>query len=174
LAAALPDLEKASALGRNSVLDPYFRGLVAERRGMLDDAFAAYNRAMSFSVESYPAIVGAARVMAAQGKASESVALLTELLVRYPDNLLAKRELALAYYKPKDWPRASNAVSKCCSGTPKDSRLPHRAHILTEQAPSPKRSRFLTQRRGGREQPPVPLPAGPGSGRGLQEQGFGA
>jgi tetratricopeptide (TPR) repeat protein len=134
LAAALPDLEKASALGRNSVLDPYFRGLVAERRGMLDDAFAAYNRAMSFSVESYPAIVGAARVMAAQGKASESVALLTELLVRYPDNLLAKRELALAYYSAKDWSRASNAVSEVLQRDPKDSRfILMRAHILTEQ-----------------------------------------
>lgn len=134
LAAALPDLDKASRLGLNSVLDPFFRGLVAERRGMHEQALAAYNQARSFSSEAYPAVVGAARVMAALGRAAEGVALLSELIVRYPDNLLVKRELATAYYEARDWSRASNAVAEILQRDPKDARfMLMRAHILTEQ-----------------------------------------
>lgn len=134
LAAALPDLEKASRLGRRSALDPYFRGIVAERRGRLDEAFAAYNQAYSFSPEAYPAVVGAARVAAALGRAAESLSLLTDLSVRYPDNILVKRELALAYYSGADWSRAANAVAEVLQRDPRDSRfLLMRAHILVEQ-----------------------------------------
>ncbi|MFA6508336.1 MAG: tetratricopeptide repeat protein, partial [Treponemataceae bacterium] len=134
LAAALPDLEKASRLGKNSVLDPYFRGIVAERRGMAEQAFASYEQARSFSAEAYPAVVGSARVSATLGKAAESVALLTSLAVRYPDNLLVKRELANAYYQARDWSRAANAVSEVLQRDPKDSRfILIKAHILTEQ-----------------------------------------
>lgn len=134
LAAALPDLEKASRLGRNSVLDPYFRGIVAERRGMPEQALSAYDQARAFSAEAYPAVVGSARVSAALGKPAESVALLTALAIRYPDNMMVKRELAVAYYEAKDWSRAANAVSEVLQRDPKDARfILMRAHILTEQ-----------------------------------------
>ncbi len=134
LAAALPDLEKASRMGRNSVLDPYFRGIAAERRGLKEEALAAYTQAYSFSSDAYPAVVGAARVTASLGRTAESISLLTDLSVRFPDNLLVKRELANAYYKSGDWSRASNAVAEVLQRDPKDSRfLLMRAHILTEQ-----------------------------------------
>jgi tetratricopeptide (TPR) repeat protein len=134
LSAALPDLQSAAALRTVSVLEPYFSGVVAERRGDLSGALAAYDRARAVSAEVYPAVVGAARVLSLQGNSAEAVDLLTELSVRYPDNLLVKRELARAFYDKRDWPRAANAVAEILQRDPKDSRfLLMRAHILVEQ-----------------------------------------
>lgn len=134
LAAALPDLEKASRLGRPSVLDAYFLGLALERRGLTAEALAAYNRARAVSEEAYPAAVGAARILAAEGKTAESIEILSALLLRYPDNLLIKRELARAYYQAKDWSRAAGIVAEVLQRDPKDSRFTlMRAHILVEQ-----------------------------------------
>lgn len=134
LSSALPDLERAAQLNSSSVLDPYFRGLVAERQGRNEDALAAYNEARKRSADCYPAGAGAARVLSSVGRAGEAVTLLQDLLVRYPDNILVKRELARAYYELGDWPRAAPAIAEVLQRDPKDTRfMLMRAHALVEQ-----------------------------------------
>ena len=61
LAVAKPDLERAAALSATSVLDPYFRGIVAERQGLLEEALVAYEEAAIRSADCYPAVAAAAR-----------------------------------------------------------------------------------------------------------------
>jgi thioredoxin-like negative regulator of GroEL len=134
LASALPDLERAAQLSSSSVLDPYFRGIVAERQGRNEDALAAYNEARKRSADCYPAGAGAARVLSSTGRSGEAVTLLQDLLVRYPDNILVKRELARAYYESGDWPRAAPAIAEVLQRDPKDTRfMLMRAHALVEQ-----------------------------------------
>ena len=133
LAASLPDLEKAAGLGKPSVLDPYFRGIIAERRSSWVVALAAYDEARAISADCYPAVVGAARALNQNGRVKESVDLLVELSVRYPDSLIVKRELARAYYDSRDWSRAGPAVAEILQREPKDARfLLMRAHVFVE------------------------------------------
>lgn len=134
LASALPDLERAAALNRNSVLAPYFIGLAAERSGRLQDARTAYSAAFSLSRDCYPAALGLARVAVASGRPEEAIRILQDLLPQYPDNLGIKRELALAYYGSGDWSRAEPAVAELLQRDARDGRfILMRAHILVEQ-----------------------------------------
>lgn len=134
LAVALPDLERAERLDSVSVLAPYFRGIVAERRSSWEDALAAYSRASALSSDCYPAIVGSARVLVRLSRSKEAVKLLSELIVRYPDNMLVKRELARAYYEAGDYDRAEPAVAEVLQREPKNADfLLIRAHILVSR-----------------------------------------
>ena len=134
LAVAMPDLLRASTAGTRSVLDPYFRAIVAERGGHMEMALAAYGEAIDRSADCYPAVVGAARSMSALGRPAEGVTLLADLIVRFPDNLLIKRELAKAYYAAHDWSRAGPAIAEILQRDAKDSLfLLMRAHVLVEQ-----------------------------------------
>ena len=134
LASASPDLERAAAFNDTSVLDAYFRGIVAERQGHLEVALEAYEEARSRSTDCYPAAAGAARMLSSLNRAEEAIRLLSDLLVRYPDNLLVKRELARAYYASADWSRAAPAIAEVLQRDPKDTRfMLMRAHSLVEQ-----------------------------------------
>jgi len=134
LAAATPDLTRASTLGRTSVLDSYFTGIVAERRSDFAAAIESYNKAIAVSSDCYPAIVGAARSLIKLSRAKEAVALLSDLIVRYPDNMLVKRELAKAYYQSGDFDRAGPAVAEVLQREPKNSAfILMQAHIFVAQ-----------------------------------------
>ncbi|GAB1481734.1 hypothetical protein MASR2M78_05490 [Treponema sp.] len=134
LVVALPDLERAAQLNPSSVLAPYFHGIVSERRALLEEALSYYNQARSYSAESYPAVVGASRILSTLGRSAESIELLSSLILRYPDNLLVKKELARSYYEKGDWSRAGSALAEVLQKDPKDLRfLLMRAHVLVEQ-----------------------------------------
>jgi tetratricopeptide (TPR) repeat protein len=130
---ALPDLEKAGSLRPNSVLVPYFSGIVYERAGRLQEAEAAYTEAYRISQECYSAMLGLVRVMTNSDRKQQALALLSELAVRHPDNMEIKRQLAVAYYENRDWSRAEPAVAEILR---QDSRngdfILMRAHILLE------------------------------------------
>lgn len=134
LSSALPDLERAAAMNRRSVLAPYFIGLAAERSGRIQDAHAAYSTAFALSRDSYPAVLGLSRIAVASGRPEEAIRLLQDLLPQYPDNLGIKRELAVAYYRNGDWSRAEPAVAELLQRDARDGRfIIMRAHILVEQ-----------------------------------------
>ncbi|MDR0302514.1 MAG: hypothetical protein LBI04_09425, partial [Treponema sp.] len=134
LAAALKDLSKAGGLRPNSVLPPYFSGLIYEIMGQFTNAEAAYKKAYSITDEFYPAITGTARIMASTGKRADAIALLSDLIIRYPDSLHIKRQLAVTCYEGRDWLRASPVVDDILRTDPRNGEfLLMKAHILIEQ-----------------------------------------
>ncbi|WP_461248117.1 tetratricopeptide repeat protein, partial [Treponema sp. R6D11] len=134
LAAALKNLSKADGLKPDSVLPAYFSGLIYERMNQLKDADAAYKKAYSISNEFYPAITGSARLLALNGRRSEAATLLSDLIIRYPDSLYIKSQLANTYYEGRDWLRAMPVVDDILKNDPRNGDLLlMKAHILIEQ-----------------------------------------
>lgn len=134
LSAALPDLDRAIALNERSVLPYYFKGIVLERTGQREGAFTLYSKAYEISSDCYPAGIAVARLLSANNKIPEAIALLTELLSRYPENWAIKRELAMLYYQTGNWSRAEPALAELLQKDPKDrDLLLMRATVLIEQ-----------------------------------------
>jgi tetratricopeptide (TPR) repeat protein len=131
---ALPHLQKAETIKSDSVLAPYFLGIAYERTSRLVEARLAYNRAYDISRDCYPAALGLARVLDLSGKNQESLQMLSELVIRYPDNIAIKRQLALAYYERGDWSRAEPAIAEILQRDSRDGEfILMRARILVEQ-----------------------------------------
>jgi tetratricopeptide (TPR) repeat protein len=138
----LPDLRRAAALNPGSVLAPFFMGLIYERTGSPVEADAAYRRALGISPECYPASLARARLRELAGDHDGAVRTLQELILNFPDNAAVKRQLAIAYYRQKDWSRAQNAIAEGLQQNPRDGELLlMQAHILVEQG------RFLPAQR---------------------------
>jgi len=135
IAAALKDLLKAGELKPNSVLPSYFSGLIFERMNQFIDAEASYKKAYSISDEFYPALTSLARIMALTGKREDALAILSDLMIRYPDSLSIKRQLAVIHYENRDWLRAAPVVDDVLQNDPRNGEfLLMKAHILIEQS----------------------------------------
>ena len=133
LSSALPDLKRAADFKVLSVLDPYFRGIVAERTGNFESALGEYSTAYSLSADCYPAAIALARIQSVLGRYEEAIRLLSDLISRYPDNMSIKRELARGYYRSRNWSRAEPAIAEILQRDTKDSAfLLMRAHALVE------------------------------------------
>jgi len=134
LAEVLKDLVKAGELRPSSVLPPYFQGIVHERAGNNAQAEAAYRQAYGISNECYPALAGVARMRNRAGNTAEATAILNDLIIRYPDSTLIKRQLALIYYENHNWPKALSIADEILLSNPKDGELLLlKTHILIEQ-----------------------------------------
>ncbi|GHV88222.1 hypothetical protein AGMMS50267_05820 [Spirochaetia bacterium] len=134
LQGALPDLQRALDLNRNSVLAPLFMGLACERLDRAAEALDEYRRAAAVSADCYPAVLGLARVIESQGEREEAIRLLQDLLTSYPDNGAIKRQLAGAYYRNRDWSRAEPAIAEILQRDSRDAPfILMRAHVLVEQ-----------------------------------------
>jgi tetratricopeptide (TPR) repeat protein len=128
------DLIKAGELQPGSVFPPYFQGIAHELAGRISQAEAAYRRAYGISDECYPALAGVARMRRLSGNTAEAAAILSELIIRYPDSTTLKRQLALTYYQGQDWSRALSVVDEVLLSEPRDGELLlMKAHILIEQ-----------------------------------------
>ncbi|MDR2376918.1 MAG: tetratricopeptide repeat protein [Treponema sp.] len=131
---ALPDLEKGRILNPASVLAPFFTGLIHERSGRTDEAFDAYTLAYGISAECYPAAIGLARVLESRGQRQDAIRILSDLVIRNPDNITIKRQLAIAYYRNGDWSRAEPAIAEILQRDSRDRQFTlMRAHVLVEQ-----------------------------------------
>jgi tetratricopeptide (TPR) repeat protein len=134
LLAAVRDLEAAERLNGLSVLAPCFLGMACERLSRPDEAAVWYRKASARSQECYPASLGLARILDSRGETQEAQKLLAGLVVRFPDNLQIKRQLALSYYRARDWTRALSAVSELLQRDSKNKEfILIRAHALVEQ-----------------------------------------
>jgi tetratricopeptide (TPR) repeat protein len=130
----LSNLLKAEEFNPASVLAPLFLGFFYERKGRPGEAGLAYEQAFRISGDCYPAVLGLARIKSAEGQEQEAIRLLSDLVIRYPDNMTAKRQLARAYYRGRDWSRAEPAIAEVLQ---RDSRngefILMRARTLVEQ-----------------------------------------
>ena len=134
LSAVLLDLQKAGGLRRGSVLPPYFMGISHEYAGHFREALAAYTLAYEISHEFYPARIGIARINRLTGNPQEAAAILSELIVRYPDSLKVKRELAIIFYENRDFSRALPAIDEVLLLDPGDGEfMLLKASILIDQ-----------------------------------------
>jgi tetratricopeptide (TPR) repeat protein len=132
---AIEDLEKAREMRPLSVLPPYLCALIYERIGQLENAETAYKQAYEISDECYPALAGIARIMRLSGRKGEAIDLFLSLVIRHPDSLSIKRQLAAAYYENGDWSRAGPAVDEILQNTPRDGEfILMKAQILIEQS----------------------------------------
>ena len=130
----LRDLTKAGDLRPDSVFPPYFQGVVYEFAGRVSQAEAAYRRAYGISSECYSALAGVARMMSLSGNTAEAIAILSDLVIRYPDSTAIKRQLALTYYQNHDWSRALPVIDEVLLSEPRDGELLlMKAYILIEQ-----------------------------------------
>lgn len=134
LADALNDLQKAAEMRPNSVLPPFFRGLIYERGRQYALSEAAFKQAYEISNECYNALAGIARVIGLSGRREEAAALFSDLVINYPDNISIKRQLAIIHYENRDWSRAGPAVDEILQREPRDGDfLLMKARILIEQ-----------------------------------------
>ncbi|AEF80413.1 tetratricopeptide repeat protein [Leadbettera azotonutricia] len=131
---ALPDLQKAAELNSAALLAPFFMGIVYERSQRLDEANAQYSKAWQLSSDCYPAALGLARVLDAKGQRQEAAQLLQDLVIRFPDNLQIKRQLAIAWYRAGIWSRAEPAIAEILQRDNRDGEfILMRAHVLVEE-----------------------------------------
>ncbi|MDR2758836.1 MAG: tetratricopeptide repeat protein [Spirochaetaceae bacterium] len=131
---AIPDIQKAKQLNPNSALASYFLGIAYEHSGRFSEAEAEYSLAYELSHDCYPAILSLTRIMNAAGNREEALLLLSDLVTRYPDNIAIKREIALAYYRNRDWSRAEGTIAEILQRNNRDSEfILMQAHVLVEQ-----------------------------------------
>ncbi|MDR0784731.1 MAG: tetratricopeptide repeat protein [Treponema sp.] len=132
--AALPFLEKARQINPQGVLAAYFSALVFERQGRLLDARRLYDEAVTLSNgECYPAFLGIARILARVGRHDEAITLLIETARLYPDNIAARRQLAVSYIAAGEWEKADEVIAAALA---RNSRNPEfllmRAQVCIE------------------------------------------
>lgn len=131
---ALEDLKKAGEMRARSVLPVFFQAMIHERASRAAEAEKAYRQAYEISSECYPALVGIARVMRLSGRMEEAAVAFSDLVIRYPDSMGIKRQLAITHYENGDWSRALTVVDEILHNDPRDREfLLMRAHILIEQ-----------------------------------------
>jgi len=134
LANILNNVEKAQSLRPNSVLPPLFQGMIHQREGRNSQAERAFRQAYEISDECYPARIGIARARRYAGNPQEAIAILSELIIRYPDSTQIKRERAICYYENRDLSRALSSIDEILQIDPKDGEiLLLKAAILLEQ-----------------------------------------
>jgi thioredoxin-like negative regulator of GroEL len=82
----------------------------------------------------YPADFGLVRIFQIQGRSSEALAQLNNLLTRYPDNLSVKKQQARYYTAERNWQRADTLIQAVLAQNSRDGEfLLLRAKVLLEQ-----------------------------------------
>ncbi|MDR2701761.1 MAG: tetratricopeptide repeat protein [Spirochaetaceae bacterium] len=110
--AALPHLEQAARLNGASVLPPLFRGFALEKTGNIKEAEAAYNQALTLDNSCYPAELGLARLLHAQGKYDEELTLLNGLQTRYPGSMEIRKQFARLFMAKGDAQQADGLITE--------------------------------------------------------------
>ncbi len=134
LDSALLDLENATKFSSTSVLDPLFRAIIYDRQGQKERAMELYRQALSRAQDCYPASIGLAQLYIGRKEYQAALDIYADLSVRFPDQLLIKKELAKIWFELRQWDRATSAITEVLQRDPKDiTFLLLRATSLIEQ-----------------------------------------
>ncbi|HUX22413.1 MAG TPA: tetratricopeptide repeat protein, partial [Spirochaetia bacterium] len=120
-------LDHAETLNPNSVLPPYLKGFIDERKGDDSAALVEYNRAISVDSSCYPAVMGKARILLHQERYSEAATEMEALVSRIPPDAAALLLLARARFELGNLTAANEAVTKALTLSPNSAQ----ALILT-------------------------------------------
>jgi len=138
LSQALANLSKAAELRPNSVLPHFFRGSIHEKAGRFTEAEASYRQAYRISNDCYPALANVARIYRQSGRNADAISIFSDLVVRFPDSIFLKKQLAITHYENRNWARALQVVDEVLKTEQRDGEfLLMKAHILIEQGNYP-------------------------------------
>lgn len=118
---SLEALDHAAALNPSSVLPPYLKGLIDERKGNERAALSEYERALSIDGSCYPAALGKARVLLSQQHLEEAATTLDSLVPTIPPDAEAFRLLAEARFRLGSLTPAYAAVKQALDLTPESA-----------------------------------------------------
>ncbi len=105
---------------------------IAATEGHLDEAEKCLRQALQLSARFLPALILEARLMLARGQTTEAVARLEKLSAEYPNVADLHHQLALAYLRVPDRPKAQAALQRALAADPTDAAaalLAARLHI---------------------------------------------
>ncbi len=132
--AALAAIEGFSRFGQESIIADLARGLALDRTGDLAGASAAFNRTLSLAPDCYPASIAYAKVLTAQGKAEEALAVLDAIDPVIMKGLSYRRVRATALYSAGRYQEAEPLIIGVLLDDPMDSGyMLMRAHLLIEK-----------------------------------------
>lgn len=119
---SLEALNHAESLNPNSVLPPYLKGVIAEKRGNTAVAVTDYKRALAIDSSCYPAAIGEARILIMENRFSAATAILDRLVATIPPDakvflLQAEAQYALGYYA-----KARESVGRSLALSPHDAK----------------------------------------------------
>ena len=120
---AIAHLDRASRLNDNSVLPNLFRGFVYEKTGDFNQAAAAYKKALEQDSGCYPAELGLARILQAQGRLDEALVQLNNLERRFPNYQSVRRQQARLFVEQRDWKNADAIISSILARNNRDGEF---------------------------------------------------
>ncbi len=126
-------LDIAGNINQDSVLPPFFKGLIVERQGELSMALSFYAESAAKSESFYPAILRLALLKIAAYQPEAAVPLLEKVLKAIPKNSFVRARAAEAYFAAKEFDKASALVAEELLKDPEDTKyLLLRSRILRE------------------------------------------
>lgn len=104
---------------------PHLLAALLQKEGRLDEAAAAWDRALEMEPEDVPALVHRGEILSLQGKPEEAVPFLQKALARDPKSTAAKAQLGQAALARRDFTEAVKHLEAALSESPEANRLHH-------------------------------------------------
>lgn len=115
---SLEALDHAASLNPNSVLPPYLKGFIEERKGADAQALAEFQKALDIDASCYPAAIGKARILLAQKKFNEADVTLENLANSIPPDATVFRLLAEAQFSEGLYSSAEDSAKRSLAVSP--------------------------------------------------------
>jgi len=111
-------LDNAEKLNPNSVLPPYLKGFIDERKGDNSGALVNYEKALNVDSSCYPAAIGKARILIDLGEYNQADLTLENLMNMIPTDGEVYRLLAEVQFRLGSYTAARGAVDKSLAADP--------------------------------------------------------
>ncbi|HEX6864813.1 MAG TPA: tetratricopeptide repeat protein [Thermoanaerobaculia bacterium] len=104
---------------------PHLLAALLQKEGKLDEAAAAWDRALEMEPDDVPALVHRGEILILQGKPEEAVPFLQKALKLDPKSTAAKAQLGQAALARRDFPEAVKHLEAALAESPEANRLHH-------------------------------------------------
>lgn len=104
---------------------PHLLAALLQKEGRLDEAAAAWDRALEMEPGDVPALIHRGEILILQGKPEEAVPFLKKALERDPKSTAAKAQLGQAALARRDFPEAVKHLEAALAENPEANRLHH-------------------------------------------------
>ena len=104
---------------------PHLLAALLQKEGKLDEALAAWDRALEMEPDDVPALIHRGEILILQGKPDEAVPFLKKALELDPKSTAAKAQLGQAALARRDFPEAVKHLEAALAESPEANRLHH-------------------------------------------------